>query len=258
MKILETSKDANPNYLAQIVVIDKIEPHPNADKLVLATVCGSVVITGLDARAGNLYVYFPLECVISQKFLSWSNSYDDPELNADKKTKLFFGPKGRVRAIKLRSVYSNGYIVPVQALVDFVKEVYDQKLGETPKNTSFDTVCGELFVNKYIPPIKNEGTARNLNKSKGNVKKFNKLVPMQHAFYPDTLNLRRVISEELRPDDEIIISKKYHGSSGIVSNVLVYRQLTFWEKILIKLFGVKIPDKEYGLLAASRTVIKNI
>lgn len=255
--ILSTSENANPNYVAQVVQINKLEKHPEADKLQIATVCHCDVITGLDAKEGDIYIYFPVESVISGKFLSWSNSYDKPEYNADKTTKSFFSLKGRVRMIRLRNRYSNGYIVPFHVLQNFVKEVYGKTLDLQKVNTSFDTVCGELFVWKYIVPLK-EGTPRNLSKSKGNVKRFDRLVPMQHSFYPDTLNLRRVIDEELNPDDEIVISKKYHGSSGIVSNVLVYRKLTFLEKFLIKFFKVKIPDKEYGLVAASRTVIKSI
>lgn len=37
---LTRSKDCNPNYLAKIVQIDSFRPHPNAERLKLATVDG--------------------------------------------------------------------------------------------------------------------------------------------------------------------------------------------------------------------------
>lgn len=254
--ILSTSENANPNYLATIVKLEDLRPHENADKLQLAYVLGSTVVTGLDAKIGDIYVYFPVESAICKKFLSWANLFSDATLNSNTLKRGMFSKSGRVKMLRIRTIYSNGFILPFEIVQEYIRQVYKKDV-ELKVGHSFDSIGGDIFVQKYAVPVK-IGTPRNLNKSKGNVKKFDKLVPMQHSFYPDTLNLRKVIGEELNPDDEIVISKKYHGTSGIVSNVLVYRQLTFWERFLVKFFKVKIPDKEYGLVAASRTVIKSI
>lgn len=253
MNILSTSKDYNPNYLARIVTLEQLAPHPQADRLQLATVCGSVVITGLNAKVGDTYVYFPVECVINRKFLAWSNSFSDPELNQDQKEKGFFHKSGRVRMTRLRGIYSNGYIVPLSELQRFVKEVYGKVLDSTKKNDTFDTVCDELFVWKYVVPIKEVQVPG--VKTKGKIKKFNRVVPGQFDFHPDTKNLRQEIGE-IDPDDYISITNKYHGSCFEVANTLVYRELKWYENFLVKL-GFKIPDKEYGCLHASRTVIKS-
>ena len=82
---LSTSKDYNSNYLAQILKLDSVYPHPNADKLQLAEIQNSVVVTDLTSKVGDIYVYCPVESQISSKFLSWSNSFRDPILNRDKK-----------------------------------------------------------------------------------------------------------------------------------------------------------------------------
>lgn len=47
-----------------------------------------------------------------------------------------------------------------------------------------------------------------------------------------------------------------HNTSIIMSNILVNRKLTTWEKIK-KFFGIKIPIVEYGNVYSSRGVIKN-
>lgn len=206
--ILSTSKDANPNYLAWVVQVSELKPHPNADRLQIATVHHCDVITGLDAKVGDIYVYFPIESVINTKFLSWSNSYEDKDLNEDLKTKGFFHKSSRVRAVKLRGEYSNGYIVPFRVVQDFVKQIYKKSLELPAINTSFDTICDELFVWKYVVPIKQ--TQENKPKSKGKIKKFNRVIPGQFEFHPDTKNLRHEI-EELKPEDYIAISDKMHG-----------------------------------------------
>lgn len=249
--MLSLSKNSNPNYTATVAKIDEILVHPNAEKLQLAKICGSVVVTGLDAKQGDDYIYFPVECEISPKFLSWSNSYDKPEKNADGKTKGYFG-SNRVKMIRLRGTYSNGYIVPAYIVEQFIKNKYGKKVT-LEAGTTFDTICDELFVWKYVVPIKEVQTPG--VKTKGKIKKFNRVVPGQFNFHPDTKNLRYEIGNELLPDDYISISKKYHGSNFLVANTLVYKQLNWFEKFLSK-FGVKIPDKEYGPLFSSRTVIK--
>ncbi|MEY4572911.1 MAG: hypothetical protein RLZ10_2168 [Bacteroidota bacterium] len=251
--ILSTSKDYNPNYLAQVVVLEQLAPHPQADRLQLANVCGSEVITGLDAKIGDVYVYFPIECVINHKFLSWSKSFSDPELNEGQKEKGFFHKTGRVRMTKLRGIYSNGYIVPFLVVQQFVKEVYGKKLDSVKSDTTFDTICDELFVWKYELPIKEVQVPG--VKTKGKIHKFNRVIPGQFAFHPDTKNLRYEILE-LKPDDYISITKKYHGSNFVVANTLVYKELGWFAKLLFKL-GIKISDKEYGLTYSSRTVVKS-
>lgn len=251
--ILSTSKDANPNYLAWVVQVSDLKQHPNADRLKIATVHHCNVITGLDAKIGDIYVYFPIESVINTKFLAWSNSYENNDLNEDPKVKGFFHKSSRVRAVKLRGEYSNGYIVPISVLQEFVKKVYGKDLELPPINTSFDSICDELFVWKYVVPLKQ--AQENKPKSKGKIKKFNRVIPGQFEFHPDTKNLRHEI-EELKPEDYIAISDKMHGSNFLVANTLVYKKLNWFQKLLNK-FGANIPDREYGLVYSSRTVVKN-
>ena len=62
---LSTSKDYNSNYLAQILKLDSVYPHPNAEKLQLAEIQNSVVVTDLTSKVGDICVYCPVESQIS-------------------------------------------------------------------------------------------------------------------------------------------------------------------------------------------------
>ena len=174
------STDHNTNYLASIVNIAEFRDHPNANKLKQVSLFGNNVITGIDAEPG-LYCYFPLECAISQEFLSYSNSFIDTALNKDSNKKGYFSNSGRVKAIRMRGQKSEGYIVPVSALESFCKEV----LGKTVEfnssyiGTDFDTIEGHQLCKKYVPkgvPVCNLSS----KKTRGNVKRYaSKLVDNQ-------------------------------------------------------------------------------
>jgi hypothetical protein len=70
------------NYLAKVHVISSLRKHSNADRLQCTSIDGNNVITGLDAKVGDVYVYFPVECTISKEFLSATNSFRDGVLNS--------------------------------------------------------------------------------------------------------------------------------------------------------------------------------
>lgn len=47
-----------------------------------------------------------------------------------------------------------------------------------------------------------------------------------------------------------------HNSNFLVANTLVYKKISWWQKLL-KMLGANIPDREYGMVYSSRTVVKN-
>lgn len=249
--MFKISEKANPNYLAQIVALGNIRPHPNADRLKIATIQGNSVIVGLDAKEGDVYVYFPLECAINKEFLSWSNSFSDKSLNADKEVAGFFNAKGRVRAVKLRGIPSMGYAVPVEKFLSWIDiDIYSTEwIGK-----EFDSYNDILICEKYVSPL----VLKNQNKEKKNQKKVvrePKVVDGQFRFHPDTLQLKKSI-HNISPNDYISITRKLHGTSWVASRLLCNKKLTRFEKIL-KRFGIKIQDTHYDLLWASRRVLKN-
>ena len=58
-------------------------------------------------------------------------------------------------------------------------------------------------------------------------------------------------------DTPISISDKWHGTSVVVGHLLTKRVLRWYER-LAKKVGLKIQEEEYGIVAASRRVVKSV
>lgn len=252
--MFKISEEANPNYLAQIVELKNLEKHPNADRLQICKIQGNNVIVSLNAKDGEVYVYFPLECSINKEFLSWSNLFSEKDLNNDKESSGFFSKRARVRAVKLRGVPSEGYAVPMEQLLNWIsiKSEKEIKFNKDWITKEFDYFGDISICQKYVNVIEQR---KEQNKKANSVKGTNRLIPGQFNLHIDTLHLKKLI-KNVWPDDYISITKKYHGTSAVISNVLCKKPLTWVEKILKKL-GIDIVTKKYDLIYSSRKVVKN-
>ena len=258
------TKNVGSNYLAKVVELGDVRKHPNADKLQLTQVDHQTVVVGLNAKKGDLCIYFPLECAINKDFLKFTNSFSDPLLNADGKTKGFFNDKGRVKAIKLRGTPSEGYIVPVKQIEDWAtKSSVDFK---SLVGKEFDTIeyrfddgdlgtkeLQVLLCEKYVPYQPTKGPA-NLPK-KDKTRRFDRMIPGQFHFHVETAQLKKNI-DSINPADTITITEKLHGTSAVFSNILVKRQLS-WRERLAKFLGCKVQETEQDVIYSSRAVVKN-
>ena len=279
-------KDANPNYLATICKIGEVFPIEGADRLVKTVINGYDIVISKDYKVGDIVVYFPVESAISEKYLSANNLYERSEFefnsnaeevknllvesetaSEDRKTEIatqiksmcgFFGKRGRVRILKLRGQYSQGFIAGVDSLIN-----YNSKLSnvdwESLVGTQFNFIEDDEFIWKYIPPIKDVhsggGNQSIWKKRMKKLRRFDKLIEGQFSYHYDTQQLQEHI-KDLSPNDNVSISVKCHGTSGVFGNLLCNRKLTVWEKIK-KFFGLKVQETEYGNIYSSRSVIKN-
>lgn len=242
----------DPNYRAKIVKIDRLEPHPNADKLLITVVDFQRIIVGLNTQIGDLFVYFPLESQINSEFVSFFNGYSNADLNKDKTKKGFFG-KPRVRATRLRGEPSEGYLHPLADFNAFLQEKEIKfQVTEKEVGTEFDSVGELLICQKYI--VKQKG-APSVKKEK-EAKVLEKLIDGQFRLHCDSESLKKNINK-INPEDVIGVSEKYHGCNSTLAHIICKRDLNWFEKLLKKI-GVKIVDTEYDYVAASRRVIKNL
>jgi hypothetical protein len=251
------SENANKNYLGKIVSLNGVRKHSNADKLQCVNVDGNNVITGLDAKDGDLYIYFPLESAINKEYLSWSNSFEDKNLNENKEKKGFFNKHARVRAIKLRGERSEGYIVPVSDLSNWLTEKTGKKVSidSSDVNVEFDFFGDVQICEKYVNREALRQQSLLAKKEQNKVAKKSKIIDGQFRFHNDTSHFSKNVYK-IKPNDIISITNKLHGTSFVVANVLCKKPLKWYEKIL-KRFGVNIVDTHYDLLYSSRRVIKN-
>ena len=175
----------------------------------------------------------------------------------------FFNKTCRVRIIKLRGQYSQGFIAGVDSIVNYKPDLKDTDWDKLV-GTQFNFIDEDEFCKKYIPLVKGHGTrvidpeyqGQSIwRKRMKKLKRFNRLIDNQFAYHYDTKMLAEHI-HELSPDDIVSVTVKVHGTSAIFSKILVNRQLSRWEKIK-KFFGFKVDTVEYGNIYASRTTIKN-
>lgn len=284
--LFQISESANPNYLATICKIEQVSPIANANNLVKTVINGYDMVISKNIPVGSIVVYFPCESSISEKYLSANNLYEQSEFeknsNAEEVKKLlniaetlpenkkiqiiseikslcgFFNKHGRVRIIKLRGIYSQGFIASIETLSKAYPILKNINWGELV-GTQFNMIGGEVLCKKYIPNIKTEQNKQhsksNWQKRMKKLKSFDKLIPGQFEFHYDTSHLEEHITE-LHPNDVVTISLKVHGTSCIISNVLCNKKLNIWGK-LKKFLKLKVEDKEYSNIYSSRSVIKN-
>lgn len=256
---LQISKNANVNYLSKVVDIQEFVKHPDpkVERIKCAVVDGFIITVGIDSEPG-LYVYFPVLSQINPQLLQYLNLYRNKEKNKDPEKTGYFEDKGIVKAINLRGVKSEGFLMPIVDLQNFIVDSVNAELRDITPNTEFDEVehDGKTFwiSKKYIAPVQKlpgtSGSSKERKKKKG----LDKIIDEQFRFHYDTTLIKKC-PHVIKPDDIIHISSKWHGTSGISAYVLCHKKPTWREKIARWL--LKSPLDVYDYIYASRTVIKN-
>jgi hypothetical protein len=250
LKRMKLKEPTNANYAVVVCSLDKFIDLPNCDNIKAALVCGgNSVIVSKSAQTKEIGLYFPVECQISHEFLSQNNLYRKGEWgNIDSTKSGFFELNRRVKAVKFRGNKSEGFWIPVNSLsyLGIPIEAFTEGL-------TFDAIGDNEICRKYIAKRNPIGQP----KLRGRQPRLeDKIVEHQFRFHYDVENLRRNI-HKIQPEDWISISDKWHGTSVVIANVLVNRNLPFYERIL-KWFGVTIQEHEYGLAYSSRRVLKEV
>ena len=246
LEILENSK----NYTCTVVEIKNLFPIEGADKIQRCNINGNDVVVSKDVNVGDKMLYFVSGTKLNKDYCSKNNLYDNKEFNENKEVRGFISYKqSRVKAIKLKGVISDGILMPLTSI--FVLGVnYSFNVGD-----EFNSINGIILCEKYVVVDTQQQYNTQNNKKKEKGKLINRIIENQFRFHIDTSNLRKNI-HDINPNDIIGIHKKKHGCSAIYSNILVKKQLKWYEKLAKKL-GLNIIDTEYDIIYSSRRVIKN-
>lgn len=284
-------------YSAIVVRVGEIKPIEGSDFLGQTFIGdASLVVRKDDVKEGDVMFYVPNECRICEKFLSVNNLFEKSsfELNANKEdvqtilneikntediTKAeeltnkvksmcgFFTSNSRVRMINLRKTPSMGFIFSKKLMVTYCPKISDINLEEII-GQEFDTVDGELFVQAYVPPMKEyPQQLSKADKRRNKVNRFDRMIDGEFVLHYDTDQLGRNMYK-IRPDDVVTITNKLHGTAGVFANVLVKKpiKLPIHKKLFNVVIGAlhlceekKYPESytDYGNVYSSRTVIKN-
>lgn len=163
-------------FKVEVVKINSINPHPNADRLDIVTIVGmayQVITAKGNFKVGDLAFYFPIDSVIPDNFL------DKFVIRAYYSKKL--------RAAKLRGIFSEGLLIPID--IDF-------------KGNIGDDFTKYFDVTKYEYPI-----PQNMS---GEVE----FAIGQYKF-PSPEHLKRY-RDVLQLGEEVVVKEKIHGTNFTV------------------------------------------
>jgi len=243
-----TTEKGSANYVCSVIRLQKTYPIEGADKIVKTEVFGNDVIISKDTVLGELMIYFNSGTKLNSEFCKYNNLYSNKENNINPEAKPgYFSKTGRTKAIKLRNVISDGILLPINTL-SYLIDTKKLKEGDC-----FTTIDGNILCEKYIVP-ENKSNSNKSNNKKKEVK-FDRIIDNQFQFHNDTSNLRKNI-HKLNINDIISIHYKKHGTSFVAGNILVKKDLKWYEKLAKKL-GLNIVDQEYDVVYSSRKIIKN-
>lgn len=191
-------------FEVNVVKIDRIEDHPNADALELAIIGGYRAIVKIgEFKANDLVVYIPEAAIIPQWLLE--------EMGLE--GYLAGKDKNRVEAIKLRGILSQGLVLPTSASIDG-DWIYYTVQGEHQ-----GYILGEGSVTETIK-IENEMLGLDVAELLGIVK-WEPPIPVSMAgevcnIYGKTLrydvdNLKKY-PHILEEGEEVVMTEKLHGT----------------------------------------------
>ena len=254
MLALTKDKNGDINYLARIVNITQWHPHPNADKMKIARVGGYEICVGLN-EADGYYIYFPTNCKINPNLLGYCNLYRHSDKNSNPTISGFFEDNGRVKAIKLRGVVSDGFLLPFDAFAAFLQDNINETI-EPLDNIEFDTVEKDKksfwICKKYV--VERKFSERNNYHLRKKVKKYNKILDTQFKFHYETITVKKE-PWFIQPTDLISITSKIHGTSIGSAYLLCKKERNFFQRIYDRLTHNE--PVFYDYIYHSRKVIKN-
>lgn len=235
-------------YNAYVVKIQDLKKHPNADKLQVAKVFGLSVIVGNDVQLGDVMIYFPSDGQLNKEFAEYCNLLRKKDEHGNNIGGYMDERKCNIKAIKLRGEYSDGLLIPVHKLTEFLK--LDKDYFEV--GSVVNTAEGVEICKKYVPQRNNKTEYTSQTTKKNKKDKY----PLFHE-HKDTMQL--VYNESsIVPGDKITVSLKLHGTSGRTSYTKVAKEKdsSFIGKIKRLLFKNK-DNNEYEYVSGTRRTIVN-
>lgn len=207
---MSEEKDGS-TFKVPLTTIKEIFPHPNATALEYAKVYDfNVVVRKNEYKVGDEVIYVPIDSVLP---LNLETKIFGPE----SKIKL---NKSRVKQIKIRGHYSQGMIINIDDVVEFLGIDRVRRLGsyEPDEDLSFD-----LGITKYEPPQASyqAGLARKRDKPRENPF-FHKYGGIDNfKWYPDLF----------AEGEEVSVTEKVHGSN-IRAGYVPFVANSLWRKLI--------------------------
>lgn len=236
-------KEGSENYTCSVVRIEQLFEIEGATKIQRALVQGNDVVVSKTVKLHDKMLYFCSGTKLSQEYCSGNDLFDKLELNKNTEKKGFIGSKMRVKSLKLQGIISNGLLMPLESLW----AVLDINLQDLKEGIEFTSINDIEICEKYYIPSRNSGT--NPQPKKEKLILMDIIVKDQFKFHFNTEHFAKNL-DKFDLSKEFVITRKFHGSSLILANLLIIKKLSWIDKLLLKL-GVNIKTIDYGFVYSS-------
>ena len=205
------------SHCGYITNLKNVRPHPNADRLVLATCFESTVCVAKDQYTeGQLGVYFETDLQLSMEFCEKNGLLAVYE-NGINVSRGYMDPaKRNVRAIKLRGEKSDGLFLPLECL-----SYTGAPLDEFKPGDPINVVNGHEICRKFIPVRATPATVAG-GAGKRVKRRAKRSIAPQFFEHKDTEQLQYHL-DLFKPGDQIEITRKLHGTSGRTAHTKVLK-----------------------------------
>ena len=235
-------------HCGYVTTLKDVRPHPNADKLVLATCFVNTVCVAKDKYTeGEIGVYFPVDLQLSMEFCQKNGLLAVYENGKNVSGGYMDPAKRNVKAIKLRGEQSDGLFLPLSCLAYTGVDMDSLNVGDT-----ITTVNGHEICRKYIPRGKHQATAAGGAGKRAKRKAKRSIAPVFYE-HIDTEQLAYNL-HMFKPGDLIEITRKLHGTSARTSHTKVLKgfKRTLLD-IILRREGTPIYD--WGYVSGTRRTV---
>lgn len=178
--------------------VEKVEKHPNADRLDICTVSGYTVISQKDTiKAGDL-VFFIREdsqILIDKEKFPWHDGLE-----------TYLGKNGRVKTVKLRGIYSSGIIIPIHKIMKSSDDI-QENIKYLNKKLEDEKYLEEYWnIKHYVAPV--------VGASFGNLQMVGAIpygIPKT-----DEENVQNIDKADLPFGEKVLVTRKIDGTSCTV------------------------------------------
>ena len=146
------------DFAVRVLPVRNVRDHPDADRLSIMDVLGYVTISAKledgshRYQDGDLVVYVGEGAVVPEYLLKPGFWKDDPEGGPGKG--ILAGSRGdRVKAMRLRGVFSQGIMFPVQYAEGHDRPFVTNERGTNIEVSEGGDVAEHLGITKYEPPV---------------------------------------------------------------------------------------------------------
>lgn len=195
--------------VVEVVEIEEILPHGNADRLEIAKIKGWFCVTGKgNFKAGDRGIYFPIDSILPTELQA-------KLFPPDSKIKL---KNGRIKTEKIRGVISQGLLIPL-------------------KDVGMEDLCVGVDVTKRLGIMKYEPDAGSLpNAMNPQQKRFSNPYFHKYTDIQNAKNYTKVFEE----GEHVIAFEKIHGTN-FRAGWVPYVPSSLWEKLKVRVLNFLNP-----------------